>query len=182
MSNLNLFFDIPKEEDDQDLTDYLVHCYLYYELNNPIIYDYDFDKLCKDLLNKWDMIIHKYKDLVSVSDLKAGTGYSIKRYPKGIIEDAEKRKEIFLQELKEEVDRVKEEKEKEFEFNRTPMETYLLCGLYRDFKHYGRKYESPKAKAKIVIEEIKKRYEENTHKEEIEQYCKDHNVALDIFI
>jgi len=182
MSNLNLFFDIPKEEDDQDLTDYLVHCYLYYELNTPVIYDYDFDKLCKDILAKWDTIIHKYKDLVKVDDLKAGTGYSIKRYPKDIIEDAERRKKIFLQDLKEEVDSFSSVTIEEFKFTNTPMETYILCGAYRDYKHYGRKFDSPKAKAKIVLEELKKRYEVETHKKEIEQYCKDRNVALELFI
>lgn len=178
--SLNLFFDIPKEEDDKDLTDYLVHCYLYYELNNPIIYDYDFDQLCKELLEKWDRLTHKYKDLVKVADLKAGTGYSIKKYPKDIIEDAERRQKIFLEELKQEVDRVKEEEEtKDFNFSNTLMETYLLCGMYRDFKHYGRRFESSKTKQEIIGEELCNRLSDNDHRAEIEQYCKDHNVTLD---
>jgi hypothetical protein len=183
MSNLNLFFDIPKEDDDPDFTDYLVHCYLYYESNNPVIYDYDFDQLCKTLLSKWDKVTHKYKDLVNLADLKAGTGYNIKKYPKDIIEDAERRKEIFLKELKVEVDRIKEEEkeDKDFEFTNTLMETYLLCGLYKDFRHYGRKFDSSKAKAKLVIDELKKKYNLTEHKEEIKQYCKDHNVALEFF-
>ena len=82
--SLDLFFNVPKEKEDEDLNDYLMHCYLYYELNTPVIYDYDFDKLCKDLLEKWDSISHSYKELISKSDLKAGTGYSIKEYPKEI--------------------------------------------------------------------------------------------------
>ena len=57
---VNLFFAVPNEEPDEDLNDYLIHCYLYYELNNPVIYDHDFDLLCKEILEKWDTLTHPH--------------------------------------------------------------------------------------------------------------------------
>ena len=185
MGNLNLFFDVPTEEEDVDLTDYLIHCYLYYELDTPIIYDYDFDKLCQDLLEKWDSINHSYKDFVSQDDLKAGTGYSIQRYPRAIVEEAKRRKRIFLQELQQAVDVAVDvaketEEEKPFEFSNTPMETYLLCGMYRDYGlHRG--FDSIEKKRETVKEELKRRWDGNIHHEEFTQYCKDHGVTIDNF-
>lgn len=76
-----------------NFNEYLIHCYLYYELNCPVIYDYDFNKL---------------KDLISKEDLKAAR--CIKEYPKEIIEEAEKRKKEFLRDLQREVDWVREQK------------------------------------------------------------------------
>lgn len=181
MGNLNLFFNVPAEEEDVDLTDYLIHCYLYYELDTPIIYDYDFDKLCQDLLEKWDNINHSYKDFVSQDDLKAGTGYSIQRYPRAIVEEAKRRKNIFLQELQHEVEVAKaEEEEKPFEFNNTPMETYLLCGMYRDYG-YHKRFDRIKKKREIVRRELKRRWDGNIHHEEFTQYFKDHGVTIDNF-
>jgi hypothetical protein len=177
MKKHNLFFDIPEETADENLTDYLIHCYLYYKLNNPIIYDYDFDELCKDLLSRWDSISHSYKDFVSYDDLKAGTGYSITEYPKDVIEEAERRKKIFLQELQHEIEIAKEiDKKEEFEFTNTPMETYLLCGMYRDFgffKEFARNLE----KQKEIGEELKRRWNNNTHQDEFQQYFEDHNIT-----
>ena len=171
----NLFFAVPTEEPDEDLNDYLIHCYLYYELNNPIIYDYDFDQLCKEILKKWDTLTHPHKDLVSKKDLQAGTGYSIKEYPQDIIEEAERRKKIFLQELQEAVENAKElaeEKEEEITFTHTPMETYLLCGLYRDFKYY-----KAENKRDTVWRELKRRWDNEIDLEEIQKYMKDHDVT-----
>jgi hypothetical protein len=171
---LNLFFDVQEEEEDEDLTEYLVHCYLYYKLNNPIIYDHDFDMLCKTILEKWDTLTHPNKDLVSKADLEAGTGYSIENYPKEIIEDAERRKKIFLEELKAEVEWAKKEDKKieAFTFNNTPAETYLLCGLYRDFKYY-----KAREKQQIVGEELKRRWDNEIHLDTIRRYMEDHRVT-----
>ena len=57
---------------------YLIHCYLYYICNRPVIDDYEFDKICKELLESWDTIEHMHKHLVSKEDLAAGTGFAIK--------------------------------------------------------------------------------------------------------
>jgi len=174
--SLDLFFNIPKEEPDGDLNDYLVHCYLYYKLDTPIIYDYDFDMLCKEILEKWDSINHSYKKLISKSDLQAGTGYSITEYPQEIIEEAESRKKIFLQELEHEVEVAKEYEDRSFEFNSNPMETYVLCGMYIDYKHY--RDQKNKKRQEYVHEELKNRMKEDIHRSEIEKYISDHRITL----
>ena len=56
---------------------YLMFSYLYYEKNISLIDDSEFDKLCKTLHDKFDEVQHINKDLVSKSDLTAGTGYGI---------------------------------------------------------------------------------------------------------
>lgn len=64
---------------------------MYYKLNESIISDSEYDKLCKDLLADWDNIDSNYKHLVSPSALLAGTGYSIDEYPNEIINEAKTR-------------------------------------------------------------------------------------------
>ena len=56
---------------------YLMFSYLYYEKNISLIDDSEFDRLCKTLLDKFDEVKHINKNLVSKSDLTAGTGYGI---------------------------------------------------------------------------------------------------------
>lgn len=189
---INSFFDIPKEEPvnqtqgymdvikkgsgEKALTSYLVHCYLYYIKSSPIIYDEQFDKICKSILDRWKDMTHHYKELVSYDDLKAGTGYGIKEYPNEIIEDAEKRLKVFLQDLQHEVDIAKEFAKKEedvpFEFSHEPMETYLLCGMYIDFKYYKNDL-----KKKEVWTELKRRWDNNIDPETFTKYFEDHNIS-----
>ena len=57
---------------------YLIHSYLYYICNRPVISDAEFDKICKDLLKDWDNVSHMHKHLVTREDLEAGTGFAIK--------------------------------------------------------------------------------------------------------
>ena len=57
---------------------YLMHSYIYYELNDSIITDYEYDELCKELKDKWEDIKHYHKHLVDVTALGAGTGYQVK--------------------------------------------------------------------------------------------------------
>ncbi len=173
---VNLFFAVPNDEPDEDLNDYLIHCYLYYELNNPVIYDHDFDLLCKEILEKWDTLTHPHKHVVNKDDLKAGTGYHIKEYPPDIIEAANRRKKIFLEELRHEVEVAKEmaekkEEKKEFTFTHSPMETFLLCGLFRDYKYYK------DDRQKIVGEELKRRWNNQIDLPEFEKYMEDHQVT-----
>lgn len=47
-----------------------------------VITDYEFDMLAKLLLDQWDKVSHIHKALIDVEDLKAGTGYAIREYPK----------------------------------------------------------------------------------------------------
>ncbi len=56
---------------------YLMHSYLYYVMNEPIISDIEYDELCKELKDKWDSIEHYHKHLIDKQSLGAGTGYQL---------------------------------------------------------------------------------------------------------
>jgi hypothetical protein len=63
---------------------YLVHSYLYYVMDSPLISDVEYDQLCKDLLSRLGEIgDHPHKHLISKEALEAGSGYHLKRedYP-----------------------------------------------------------------------------------------------------
>lgn len=47
--------------------------YAYYELDNPLMTDAQFDKLGVWLLKHYDDIEHPHKDLITKDDLKAGS-------------------------------------------------------------------------------------------------------------
>jgi NAD-dependent DNA ligase len=76
MTNIELV-----REPNQMLSWWLVHCFLYYVADQPVLRDSQFDKLTKKLLEHWDQVDHPHKELVTLDDLKAGTGFAIK-YPK----------------------------------------------------------------------------------------------------
>lgn len=63
---------------------YLEHSYRYYELDAPIIRDWEFDALCQVLLARWPHVTHRYKSLTDEASLAAGTGYQLhgKIHPK----------------------------------------------------------------------------------------------------
>ena len=56
---------------------YLMHSYLYYVMNDPIIEDIEYDELCRELKEKWDSVEHYHKHLVDKQSLGAGTGYQL---------------------------------------------------------------------------------------------------------
>ena len=56
---------------------YLMHSYLYYVINEPIISDMEYDELCKELKDKWDSVEHYHKHLIDKQSLGAGTGYQL---------------------------------------------------------------------------------------------------------
>ena len=56
---------------------YLMFSYLYYEKNVSLIEDTEVDKLCQTILEKYDIVEHMHKHLVSKEALTAGTGYDI---------------------------------------------------------------------------------------------------------
>ncbi len=58
---------------------YLIHCYLYYEENAPLIPDRVFDALARLLDEEWDVVRHRHKKLIDRSALSSG-GHYIK-YP-----------------------------------------------------------------------------------------------------
>jgi len=52
---------------------YLVHSYIYYQLDNSVISDGEYDKMAKYILEHWDDLDHPHKHLISKDALQAGT-------------------------------------------------------------------------------------------------------------
>ena len=52
---------------------YLMCAYAYYELDKPLIEDFEFDALAKEILDNWDNIEHMHKYLLTKDMLQAGT-------------------------------------------------------------------------------------------------------------
>jgi len=63
---------------------YLMYSYAYYQENESLITDTEYDDICRELIEKWDTITHWHKSLLNLESLKAGTGYDIK-YPNRVI-------------------------------------------------------------------------------------------------
>jgi len=51
--------------------------YAYYKLNESLLSDEVFDKMCKWMLENWDNVEHRHKSLVNKESLSAGTGFDI---------------------------------------------------------------------------------------------------------
>ena len=63
---------------------YLMYSYAYYQENESLIEDAEYDQICQDLITNWNNITHWHKPLLSLESLKAGTGYDIK-YPPRVV-------------------------------------------------------------------------------------------------
>lgn len=50
---------------------FLMAAYAYYLMDDPIISDAKFDRLCRRMIESWNEIEHHHKDLISLDDLKA---------------------------------------------------------------------------------------------------------------
>ncbi len=59
---------------------FLMASYLYYKEDISLFADYEFDILCRYMLEHYDKIDHYHKDLVTKEGLRAGTGFDI-QYP-----------------------------------------------------------------------------------------------------
>jgi len=57
---------------------YLIHSYLYYEKDNPIVSDEEYDRICKMLYESYDTVKHCHKHLIDKESLLSGTGYHLK--------------------------------------------------------------------------------------------------------
>jgi hypothetical protein len=68
---------------------YLIHSYLYYELDTAVISDSFYEDICKMLAGKWDTVHHRHKHIIDRASLSAGTGYYLKSedYP-GLVKGA----------------------------------------------------------------------------------------------
>lgn len=57
---------------------YLMSAFLYEHCNCSVISDGDFDKVCKYLIDKWDIIEHQHKECIDYNSLHAGSGLGAK--------------------------------------------------------------------------------------------------------
>tara|TARA_B110000090_G_scaffold215_1_gene198 strand:- start:295 stop:585 length:291 start_codon:yes stop_codon:yes gene_type:complete len=57
---------------------YLIHSYLYYEKDNPIVSDEEYDRICKMLYESYDTVKHCHKHLIDKETLLSGTGFHLK--------------------------------------------------------------------------------------------------------
>jgi hypothetical protein len=69
-------------------------CFSYYVEDAPVVSDKLFDEMTAMLIAKWDTVEHWHKDLISMDDLKAGTGFALK-YPLRTRVAAQRLKEMF---------------------------------------------------------------------------------------
>lgn len=56
---------------------YLIHSYLYYVMDAPVVDDAQYDQICVELLEKFDELKHPHKHLLDKEALRAGSGYHI---------------------------------------------------------------------------------------------------------
>jgi len=142
-----------------DIKNYLIHCYLYYQLNESVISDEDFDKLCVRLLANWPTTQSVYKKYISKNDLEAGTGFTLfydhqtnkRNYPSEIIKDAEtKLAEHRAQRVLQY--RVTTNDPDMLYLSLKDAEDWFLIGLEVDYKHFLRGHKQKMALG--VIERI----------------------------
>ena len=152
---------------DSLVKSYLVHSYLYYILDSPVINDKAYDKICQMLLNK--NIDHP---LITKEALTAGSGYHISKdnYPSEIIKEAEE----ILKKHKPAIEEYHEYKP--FVFKGDPTETWLLLGLYRDYKHFRMA-----EKMNEVRTEIQRRWDAGIHSDIFQKYFEDHLCTPETF-
>jgi len=57
---------------------YLMYSYLYYDKNESMVTDEEYDMICKRLYDEWYGIEHHHKHLIDRDSLASGTGFHIK--------------------------------------------------------------------------------------------------------
>jgi len=71
---------------------YLVHSFLYYQLDESVIADRHYDQICKEVLklmkNHASSTVLPYQELVKKSLFEDASGFSVKQYPAEIISSA----------------------------------------------------------------------------------------------
>ena len=76
----------------QKIRQYLVHSYVYYQLDESIISDRNYDQICADVAklisNNSDKSSLPFHDLIKSSLTKNASGYSISKYPPEIVSAA----------------------------------------------------------------------------------------------
>lgn len=60
---------------------FLLASYAYYELDESLMLDTEFDSMCLFMLQNWDQITHMHKHLITKPMLECGSGFDIRKYP-----------------------------------------------------------------------------------------------------
>lgn len=69
---------------------FILHSYLYYEKDSPVIRDETFDEIVRLLDEKWDTVEHPHKHLIDRSLLKTGFYLQYPEIVKGAAEELTK--------------------------------------------------------------------------------------------
>ena len=76
----------------QKIRQYLVHSFLYYQLDESIISDRHYDEICEDVLHLLEThtgsSLLSYQELVKKSLSEDASGFSLRKYPVEIISSA----------------------------------------------------------------------------------------------
>ena len=76
----------------QKIRQYLVHSFLYYQLDESIISDSHYDEICAEVLQLMEMhtgsSLMPYQELVKKSLSEDASGFSLRKYPVEIISSA----------------------------------------------------------------------------------------------
>lgn len=78
---MKINFDFSKMSIHRKISYYLIFSYLYYEKDDGIISDHQYDDLCKNLFENFDQVKksdHIHKHLVDKFNLECGSGFGIK--------------------------------------------------------------------------------------------------------
>jgi hypothetical protein len=149
-----------------DIKNYLIHSYLYYELDESIISDTEFDCLCQRLDMNWPNQQSVYKKYISKADLKAGTGFSLfydpktgrRDYPEEIVAEAQTRLVTYRAKQVVTYRTVTDNPEELYEQLKDAAD-WFLTGLWADYKHFV--FGDKREMALAVIERIFKERTKN---------------------
>jgi hypothetical protein len=138
-------------------------------MDDSIISDTEFDKLCKDLLANWSIQVSGYKKYVSKNDLEAGTGYTLfynhetgkRDYPEEIKEAAEDRLMEYRAKSVVEYHTSSDDPD-ELYADLEDATTWFLIGLQVDYKHFFKCNPKKQKMALGVIERILKEREDDS--------------------
>ena len=76
----------------QKIRQYLLHSFLYYQLDESIIADRHYDEICVEVLQLMETYVGSsllpYQELVKISLSEDASGFSLRKYPAEIISSA----------------------------------------------------------------------------------------------
>jgi len=144
-----------------DIKNYLIHSYLYYECDESIIPDSEFDQLCRRLLMNWSTQQSAYKKYISKHDLEAGTGFTLfynhqtgkRDYPSEIVVEAQTRLAEWQAKKCEEYRTVSDNPDELYE-DLKDAKGWFLAGLFVDYNYFLKENPKKRKMALAVIERI----------------------------